>query len=128
MKWSPRVRTRASRLLLTLWLLVFSAHHAAPNAPIWTGRDISSGHRHHGVHSQGAAWTQGAASSLAFTAVHEHVHSHCELCFSSAFNLPVRLRVALRPAEKQWLITRFESVVHSAGDVGLPNAHAPPRT
>jgi hypothetical protein len=106
---------------LTLWVLVFSAHHAAPNAPIWTGESSSGGHAHEHL-----AASKSPQSITAFTAVHEHIHSHCELCFSSAFNLPLRLRAALRPAENRLVTTRLEAAAQFDADVGLPDAHAPP--
>ncbi|NJK46152.1 MAG: hypothetical protein HC933_19535 [Pleurocapsa sp. SU_196_0] len=64
------------RWLLVWTLLVFSAHHAAPNAPIWTGKHASSAHEHHADH------VRDSAANPTFTAVHDHLHSHCELCFS----------------------------------------------
>jgi uncharacterized membrane protein len=106
---------------LTLWLLVFSVHHAAPNAPIWTGQHRSSSHAHHEANAA------NPASSRAFTAIHDHIHSHCELCFSNSFNLPVQLPAPLRPAENQRITTHLESAEQFDTDIGLPDAHAPPQ-
>jgi hypothetical protein len=87
---NPRASTRASRWLLTLWLLVFSAHHAAPNAPIWRAAAWHEGTRaHHRVVHE--------PECVKLVQPHEHLHSHCELCFSSSFNVPLPLSAPLRP-------------------------------
>lgn len=97
--------------------MLFSAHHAAPDAPIWHGAGFES-HASHHDHS----------SEQAFTAIHSDHHSHCELCFTSAFAPPALSlslpRVALLDPRASW-----DNALHGmASDQRLPEAHAPPRT
>ncbi len=107
----------ASRLVLTLWLLVFSAHHAAPDAPVWSG----AGHTHqHGS-------LEGAGTALAFSVAHDHDgHEHCELCFSGGFQLPVGFVAPPRYKDGQAANWHEAPGLEFANDIGLPDAHAPP--
>ena len=120
MRGSRRITKASLRLLWTLLLVVFSAHHAAPNAPIWHGAGLSSSSQHSAQHDH--------SSELSFTAVHTDHHSHCELCFTSAFTPPATVRsfprVALNDPRASWNVA-----LHGfARDQRLPEAHAPPRT
>jgi hypothetical protein len=112
-----RTLTRASRLILTLCLLVFGAHHAAPNAPIWHGEPWTN---HTGLHAA------HETRPLAFTSNHDHLSSHCELCFSSAFNLIVASHEPPRPDLHAPLGSRETLEARVRLDLGLPDAHAPP--
>lgn len=117
MRSSRRVTRASLRLWWTLLLVVFSAHHAAPDAPIWHGAGFQSHASHHN-HS----------SELAFTAPHTDHHSHCELCFTNAF-APV---ATLRDLPRVTLLSAQNSSdglsLGFARDQRLPEAHAPPRT
>jgi hypothetical protein len=113
MRLPRRVTNATLRLLWTLLLVVFSAHHAAPDAPIWQGAGFASHHDH--------------SSELAFTSVHADHHSHCELCFASAFAPSATVRSLPRVA---LLDPRSSSAALDRGaarDQRLPEAHAPPR-
>ena len=119
MRLSRRTSRAALRLLWTLLLVVFSAHHAAPNAPIWHGAGIYSSSQHSAQHDH--------SSELAFSAVHADHQSHCELCFTSAFAPPATVRslprVALLNPRVSWDVAQYGF----ARDQRLPEAHAPPR-
>lgn len=118
MRFPRRAVARASlRLFWTLLITVFSAHHTAPNAPIW-----HSSSQHCSSHSA----QHNHSIELVFTAPHADHQSHCELCFTSAFAPPAILnsvpRVALvNPKAASALLS-----LGFASDQRLPEAHAPP--
>ena len=124
---------RGVHWLMTLWLIVFSAHHAAPDAPIWYGGLAAHSAAHTEVehaHDQGLDAPLEAMSGpdvAAFTASHDHAHGHCELCFGSAFQLPAALKAPLRPVRRASLPGIRLPGRALALDVALPDAHAPPR-
>lgn len=132
MRFSRRAIKASLRLLWTLLLVVFSAHHAAPNAPIWHGVGFDgagfNGAGFNGAGLEAHASHQSHSSQLAFTAVHSDHHSHCELCFTSAFAPPASARSLPRvelvnpPGSSALVDLGF------ARDQRLPEAHAPPRT
>ena len=117
MRLSRRITKAVPRLLWTLLLVVFSAHHAAPNAPIWHGAWLELGHAGHS-HS----------SELAFTAPHADHQSHCELCFASAFSPPATRSSLPRAAFLNLRASSDAALRGFASDLRLPEAHAPPRT
>jgi hypothetical protein len=113
-----RSRRRWQLLVLTVWLLIFSAHHAAPDAPIWMGG--TQVHHHHSLERAGTA--------LSFSAAHDHNrHGHCELCFSGSFHLLAAFAAPPRHLNVQNANSVSTVQLEFAGDVGLPDAHAPPR-
>jgi hypothetical protein len=130
----PRRPVGASRLVVTLMLLIFSAHHAAPDAPIWTGGAAhgSGGAHDHAPseHSDSDASSLGAnpssATELSFSSTHDHIHGHCELCFSSAFHLPVSAVAPPRPNLEETGADLQSGWLQITGDARLPDAHAPP--
>jgi hypothetical protein len=100
-----------------VWLLIFSAHHAAPDAPIWMGG--TQVHQHHSLERAGTA--------LSFSAAHDHDrHGHCELCFSGSFQLPVGFVAPPRHMDGQSANWHEAIGLEFANDIGLPDAHAPP--
>ena len=135
----PRRLVGASRCLIALMLLIFSAHHAAPDAPVWTGHwggGIHGEHHAHGASSEDGIsfefdssneFRSAQASGLFFAAVHDHTHAHCELCFGSAFNLPVTAVAPPRANLEAASAGLRSRTLQIAGDARLPDAHAPPR-
>ena len=124
MRGSRRITRAAVRLLWTLLLLVFSAHHAAPNAPIWH----SSNQHGSSQHSSDYSAERDYSSELFFTAPRADHDSHCELCFTSAFAPPATARGLPRVALLNPQNSSAAALRGFARDQRLPEAHAPPRT
>jgi hypothetical protein len=95
-----------------LVLLVFSAHHAAPGAPLWRG---SQSHVHHQI-----------SSELSLSTAHDHALHHCELCHASAFQLPLTLAGVPRAPLSGLEVATREVAFARVADLRLPVAHAPP--
>ena len=113
MRWSRRATRVSLRLLWRLLLVIFNAHLAAPNSPVWHGL---SGYMHHS-HS----------SELALIAVHTDHQSHCELCSSSAFQADTTLSGVPRAAFCGSRAAKCAVSSSVALGLRLPEAHAPPR-
>jgi hypothetical protein len=116
MRGSRRTKHLLERLLWALMLVVFSAHHAAPGAPIWTGGS-GSAHGHHA----------SASKEPRFVAVHDHdaLH-HCELCHSSAFQVPSEVAGVPRALLRALQSNAITAALSTSSDLRLPQPHAPP--